>query len=184
MHTLIRAATLALAFQQAASLTAKLAAQVAGGAARPPNPACPLVTEKEVEAATGLDYEPGEDFVELDEGVGGKATCVWGGPGMVKDLPEIGVLFFPASARGSHTEARAKWKLRAECTREPVRGVGDRAFVETCGGSISSASVYARTGSSDVAVQVYLKRGESMASPVKSVAIALAKAAAARAKPK
>jgi hypothetical protein len=186
MHTLIRAATLALAFQQAASLTATLAAQGVGGAARPPNPACALVTEKEVEAATGLDYGPGEDFDELYEGVGGKATCVWGGPGGVKDLdrPEIGVLFFPASARGSNTEARAKVKLRAECTREPVRGVGDRAFVETCGGSISSASVYARTGSSDVAVQVYLKRGESMASPVKSVAIALAKAAAARAKAK
>jgi hypothetical protein len=33
-------------------------------------------------------------------------------------------------------------------------------------------------------VQVYLKRGESMASPVKPVAIALAKAAAARAKGK
>jgi hypothetical protein len=182
MHTLIRAATLALAFQQAASLTAKLAAQAAGGAARPPNPACPLVTEKEVEAATGLDYGPGEDFGELDEGVGGKATCVWGGPGRVKDLPEIGVFFFPTSARGSNTEARAKVKLRAECTRESVRGVGDRAFVESCGGSISSASVYARTGRSDIAVQVYLKRGESMASPVKPVAIALAKAAAARAK--
>jgi hypothetical protein len=184
MHTLIRAATLALVFQQAASLTAKLAAQGAGGAARPPNPACPLVTEKEVEAATGLDYGPGEDFDELYEGVGGKATCVWGGPVKFKDVPEIGVLFFPASAGGSHTEARAKWKLRAECTRESVRGVGDRAFVEICGGSISSASVYARTGRSDIAVQVYLKRGESLGSPVKPVAIALAKAAAARAKGK
>ena len=184
MHTLIRAATLTLALQQAVTVTGELAAQGAAGAARPPNPACSLVTEKEVDAATGLDYEPGEDFAELDEGVGGKATCVWGGPGMVKDVPEIGVLFFPASARGSNTEARAKVKLRADCTRESVRGVGDRAFVEICGGSISSASVYARTGSSDVAVQVYLKRGESMASPVKSVAIALAKAAAARAKAK
>jgi hypothetical protein len=184
VHTLIRAATLALALQQAATVTAELTAQGAGGAARPPNPACPLVTEKEVEAATGLDYEPGLDFEELSEGVNGEATCVWGGPGMVNDLPEIGVLFFPASARGSHTEARAKWKLRAECTRESVRGVGDHAFVEVCGGSISSASVYARTGRSDIAVQVYLKRGESMASPIKPVAIALAKAASARAKGK
>ncbi len=192
MHTLIRAAALALTFQQAASLTATLAAQGAGGAARPPNPACALVAEKEVEAATGLDYGPGEDLVELDEGVGGKATCVWGGPGLVNDLPEIGVFFYPASARGSNTEGRAKVKLRAECTREPVRGVGDGAFVEICGGSMSSASVYAltsasvyaRTGKSDIAVQAYLKRGESMASPIKSVAIALAKAAAARAKGK
>ena len=119
-------------------------------------------------------------YDELHVGVGDKAICVW----TVEDLPEIGVEFFPASARGSNTEARAKGKPRAECTRESVRGVGDRAFVETCGGSISSARVYARTGRSDIAVQVYLKRGESMASPVKPVAIALATAAAARAKGK
>ena len=184
VHTLIRAAALALAFQQAASLTAELAAQGAGGSARSTNLVCPLLTEKEVEAATGLDYGPGKDFDEQDEGID-EPTCMWGGPSMVgRDLPEIVVRFFPASARGSHTEARAKWKLRAGCTREPVRGVGDRAFVEICGGSISSASVYARTGRSDIAVHVYLKRGESMASPVKPVAIALAKAAAARAKAK
>ena len=90
--------------------------------------------------------------------------------------------FFPASARGSRTEARAKGKPLAACTREPVRGVGDRAFVETCEGSIRSAGVYARTGRSDIAVVVYLKPGESMGTPVKSVAIALAKAAAARVK--
>ena len=66
-----------------------------------------------------------------------------------------------------------------------MRGVGDRAFVEICEGvHLVGASVYARTGRSDIAVQVYLKRGESMASPVKPVAIALAKAAAARAKGK
>ena len=188
MHTLIRAAVLALAIQQAASLTAELAAQGAGGAARPSNPACALVTEKDVEAATGLDYGPGEHYDELHVGVGDKAICVW----TVEDLPEIGVEFFPASAGGSNTEARAKGKPRAECTRESVRGVGERAFVETCAGSISgagvnarsSASVYARTGRSDIAVVVYLKRGESMASPIKAVAIALAKAAAARAKGK
>ncbi len=180
MHTLIRAAVLALAIQQAASLTAELAAQGAGGAARPSNPACALVTEKEVEAATGLDYGPGEHYDELHVGVGGKATCVW----TVDDLPEIGVEFFPASTGGSHTDARAKMKPRAQCTRESLRGVGDRAFVETCRGSISRASAYARTGRSDIAVTVYLEPGDSMASPIKPVAIALAKAAAARAKGK
>jgi hypothetical protein len=187
MHTFIRATVLALAIQQAASLTAELAAQGAGGAATPSNPACALITEKDVETATGLDYGPGEHFDELNVGAG-KATCVW----LVEDLPEIGIDFFPASASGSHTEARAKWKLRAQCTRESVRGVGERAFVETCEGSPSSAgiyarssaSVYARTGRSDIAVVVYLKPGESMASPIKPVAIALAKAAAARAKGK
>jgi hypothetical protein len=184
MHTLIRAAALTLAVQQAASLAAELAAQGAGGATS--NPACALVTEKDVEAATGLDYGPGEHFDELNV-TAGKATCVW----VVEDLPEIGIDFFPASA-GSHTEGRAKWKLRPQCTRESVRGVGERAFVETCEASSSgagvasrsSASVYARAGRSDIAVVIYMKRGESMASPIKSVAIALAKAAAARAKGK
>lgn len=188
MHTLIRATVLALAIQQGASLTTKLAAQGAGGAATRSNPACALVTEKDVEAATGLDYGPGEHYDELHVGVGDKAICVW----TDEDLPEIGVEFFPANARGSHTESRAKWKLRAQCTRESVRGVGERAFVETCEASTSgagvnarsSASVYARTGRSDIAVVVYLKQGQTMASPVKAVAIALAKGAAARAKGK
>lgn len=179
MHSVMRATVVALALQQAASLTAELAAQGAGGAAAPSNPACALVTEKEVEEATGLDYGPGEHFDELNVG-GGKATCVW----VVEDLPEIGIDFFSSSAGASHTEARAKLKPQPQCTRESVRGVGDRAFVETCEGSISSAVVYARTGRSDIAVVVYLKRGESMASPIKPVAITLAKAAAARAKSK
>lgn len=180
MHTLIRATFIALAIQQAASLTVELAAQGAGGAATRSNPACALVTEKDVEAATRLDYGPGEHFDELHVGVGDKALCVWA----VEDLPGIGVEFFPASAGGSKTEVRAKTKPLAECTRESVRGVGDRAFVETCRGSISKASVYARTGRNDIAVTVYLKPSESMPSPIKSVAIALAKVAAARAKGK
>ena len=179
MHTLLRATALALAIQQAASLTAELAAQGAGRAATPSNAACALLTEKDVEAATGLDYGPGEHFDELNVGPD-KATCVW----VVEDLPEIGIDFFPAGAGGSRTEARAKVKPRAQCTRASVRGVGDLAFAETCEGRISSASVYARTGRSDIAVVVYLKPGESMASPIKPVAIALAKAAAARAKGK
>ena len=179
MRTLIRATVLALAIQQGASLTAALAAQGGGGAAPPSNPACALVTEKDVEEATGLDYGPGEHFDELNVGRG-KWTCAWA----VENLPGFRVDFFPASAGGSNTDARAKVTVPAQCTRASVRGVGERAFVETCEGSISTASVYARTGRSDIAVVVYLKRGESMASPVKSVAIALAKAAAARAKGK
>ena len=176
MHTLVRTTVLALAIQQAASLAAELGAQ---GAAAPSNVACALVTEQEVEKATGLDYGPGEHFDELNVDAS-KATCVW----VVEDLPEIGIEFFPAGAGGSRTEARARVKPRTQCTRESVRGIGETAFVETCAGSISSASVYARTGRSDIAVVVYLKPGESMPSAIKPVAIALARAAAARAKGK
>ncbi len=176
MHALMRTTILALAVQQAASLAADLGAQ---RAAEPTNVACTLVTEQDVEKATGLDYGPGEHFDELNVDAS-KATCVW----VVEDLPEIGIEFFPASAGGSRTEARARAKPRAKCTRESVRGVGEPAFVESCEGPISSASVYARTGRSDIAVVVYLKPGESMPSPIKSVAIALARAAAPRAKGK
>lgn len=176
MHTLMRTTVLALAIQQAAALAADLGAQRPAEAS---NVACALVTEQDVEKATGLDYGPGEHFDELNVDAS-KATCVW----VVEDLPEIGIDFFPASAGGSRTEARARAKPRAQCTRESVRGVGETAFVETCAGSIASASVYARTGRSDIAVAVYLKPGESMPSPIRSVAIALARAAAARAKSK
>lgn len=180
MYTLIRAAALALALQQAATVTAELAGQGNGTADRPPNPACALVTEKEVEAATGLDYGPGKDFDELYQGPGGKAICLWGGPSMVReDLPEISVVLVPASARGSHTEARRKGALLPGCSREPVRGVGDDAFAEVCQRSIPSVHVYARTGNTDVVVGVDQLRGMSMGS-AKPAAIALAKAAAAR----
>lgn len=181
METLIRAAALALALQQAAALTAVVAAQGKNGSA------CSLVSEKEIEAATGLDYTPGDEIEEEYEMIAGGDTCMWGGPSLVgDDLPEINITFIAAGTGGSHTESRAKRKLRPDCTREPVAGVGDRAFAESCDGSIRSASVYARMGSSDLVVSVYqqeAKQGkQSLNSAPKPVAIAIAKAAAARGK--
>jgi hypothetical protein len=181
MHTLIRAATLALALQQAATLALELAAQGEAGAG-PNDPACPLVTEKEVEAATGLDYGPGEDIEQEYEWIDGGATCMWGGPSMLKeDLPEIHVTFIAASARGSYTGRRHKQRPAQGCTRESVRGVGDGGFAELCDGKLFGVSVYARTGNHDVVVRVYHLTPMSKAS-VKPAAIALAKAAAARAR--
>jgi hypothetical protein len=175
MHTLIRAAALALTLQQAAAVT-ELAAQDA---------ACSLVTEKEVEAATGLDYRPGDEIQQEYEMIAGGDTCLLGGPSLVgDDLPEINITFIAASPGGSHTESRRKRKLRPDCTRDPVSGVGDRAFVESCEGTIRSSSVYAQMGNSDLVVSVYQQEAEegrlSLASAPKPVAIAIAKAAAAR----
>ena len=177
MHTLVRAATLALALQQAATATATLAAQGDDGP-------CALVTEKEVEAATGLDYNPGEYFGQEYETIEGAATCMWGGPGGLasEDRPEIHVVFIAAGARGSHTEQRSKQRLPTGCSRESVTGVGDGAFAEICTERIFSASVYARAGNNDVAVRVYLTYELMPKASVKPAAIALAKAAAARAK--
>ena len=180
MHTLIRVSALALALQQAAAVTAELAAQGKEGLWATA-PACPLVTEKEVEAATGLDYRPGNEIEQEYEWIVGGETCMWGGPSMVhEDLPEITVTFIAASARGSHTERRHNQGPRKECTRESVPGVGDRAFAETCEGRLFGVSVYAKTGNDDVVVRVYHLKPMSKAS-VKPAAIAIAKAAAARA---
>jgi hypothetical protein len=180
-RTLIRAAALALALQQAATATVGLAAQDTEGPG-PADPACSLVTEKEVEAATGLDYRPGEDIEQEYEWIEGGETCMWGGPSMAyEDLPEIDITVIATGAGESHTEQRHKRRLAQGCTREPVSSVGDRAFAEICDGKLFGVSVYARTGSNDVVVRVYHLAPMPKAS-VKPAAIALARAAAARAK--
>jgi hypothetical protein len=191
MHTLIRAAALALTLQQAATVTTELAAQSGGGSAPPANPGCALVTEKEVEAATGLDYDPGYPLEAQYESIPGGATCQWGGPGgglsatgviVRDDKPEIIVTLIADSPRGSHTEWQRKQRPLRGCTREPVRGVGGDAFAEVCEQAPYGVSVYARTGKRDVLVRVYHveRKGWSKAS-VKPTAIALARAAAGRA---
>jgi hypothetical protein len=191
MHTLIRAAALALALQQAATVTGELAAQSSGGSAQPANAACPLVTEKEVEAATGIDYDPGYPIEAQYESIPGAATCHWGGPGgglsatgvvVRDDKPEIGITLISDSPRGSYTELQRKQRPRQGCTREAVRGIGSDAFAEICDQAPYGVSVYARTGTRDVLVRVYHveRKGWSKAS-VKPTAIALARAAAGRA---
>jgi hypothetical protein len=191
MHTLIRAVAVALALQQAAMVTADLAAQGNGSPAGPTNPACALVTEKEVEAATGLDYEPGRAIGAQYESTPGGVTCRWGGPGggltatgglFFDNKPEILVRLIVDSPHGSHTEWQRKQQLWQGCTREPVRGVADDAFAEICNEG-RYVSVYARTGSRDVLVNVrhIETKGWDKAS-VKPAAIALTSAAVARAK--
>jgi len=191
IDTLIRAAALALALP-AAMATGELAAQGSAGRGKATGSACALVTEKEVEAATGMDYPPGDEIEQEYVPIQGGATCMWGGPagllsaaGVVvsKDLPEINVTFIAAGARGSHTEQRRKLRLAPKCTRESVRGVGDDAFAEICDGALYGVSVYARTGRNDVLVSAYAMKGLAKAA-VKPAAVALAKAAAARAKNK
>jgi hypothetical protein len=184
MRIPIPAAALALALQ-AATVTPELAAQGSRGRGSPTGPACALVTEKEVEAATGMDYPPGEEIEQAYEHIEGGATCMWGGPGgfVREDLPEINITLIAANARGSHTEQRRKQRLPPGCSREPVQGVGDAAFAEVCEKGLYGVSVYARTGGHDVLVSAYAMKGLGKAS-VKPVAIALAKAAALRARDK
>lgn len=150
------------------------------------NPACALLTEQEIDGATGLDFGPGEAFDKVGHGVFGGASCLWGGTwndDPAKSLPQIGVSFIPPAPRGSNTEFYRARRPDAGCTREPLRGVGDLAFADSCESpTLPSVRVYAKAGRNDVFVSVDLidkRRPLSWAHPV---AVALAKAAALKAK--
>jgi hypothetical protein len=174
-----------------AALTAVLSASLSMGliaqsntGAPPTNPACPLLTDKEVDAATGLDYGPGEAFDRLGQGIFGGATCLWGGvwnADTTKSLPMIGVVFIPPGSRGSHTDYYRGRKPQVGCTRETLSGIGDFAFADSCQSSQPAMRVYVKAGRNDVFLEVsaLFERPLSWARPV---AVALAKAAAPRAR--
>ena len=122
------------------ALTAVLSAMLSAGLVAqsdkrdaPTSPACPLLTDQELDTATGLDYGPGE-AMDIGQGAFGGSTCLWGGMGAdpAKDLPQIGVVFIPPGSRGSHTDFYRARTPEAGCTREALRGVGDVAFVDSC----------------------------------------------------
>jgi hypothetical protein len=181
MTPLLRSA--ALTAMLSATLSTGLVAQ-SNARATSTNPACPLLTDQELDATTGLNYGPGEAYNGLGAGIFGGATCLWGGvwdADTAKSLPQIGVVFIPPGSHGSHTEFYRGRKPQAGCTREPVRGVGDFAFAESCQSSTPSMRVYVKAGRNEVflVVDMLWQRQLSWARPV---ALALAKAAALKAK--
>jgi hypothetical protein len=181
MSTLLRAA--ALTAMLSAALSADLAAQ-SDARAKPANPACPLITDQELDAATGMNYGPGEGYNGLGAGIFGGATCLWGGvwnEDVAKSLPQVGVVFIPPGSRGRHTDFYRARKPEAGCTRETLRGVGDFAFAESCQSSSPSMRIYVKAGRNDVflVVDMLFQHPLSWARPV---AEALAKAAALKAK--
>jgi hypothetical protein len=164
-----------------ATLSAGLLAQ-RDEPAPPTDPACPLLTDRELDTATGLDYGPGGP-IAVGQGAFGGSTCLWGGMGgdPARDLPQIGVVFIPPGPRGSHTEFYRGRAPEAGCTRETLRGVGDVAFVDSCEKAQRGVRVYVKAGRNDVflVVDQLQQHPLSWAQPV---AVALAKAAAVRAK--
>lgn len=164
----------------AAPFTTDLAAQ--GGPSPAANPACALLTDQEIRTATGRTYDAASPGDDLGQGAGGGASCQWGGPtfGPGEDLPLLGVVFIPESPRGSYTEHSLKRKPMPGCARETLRGVGDRAFIETCERSRGPVA-YVRVGRNDLVVQADPESGKPVAS-AKPVVIALAKVAAAKAR--
>jgi hypothetical protein len=184
MTPLFRSA--ALAATLSAMLTTGLVAQTDAGT-KTANPACPLLTDRELDAVTGLNYGPGEAYNSVGQGVFGGATCLWGGvwnADTLKSLPQISVVFIPPGSHGSHTESYRGRKPDKGCTRETLRGVGDFAFAESCHSSSPSTRsmrIYMKAGRNDVVLEVaaLFERPLSWAQPV---AVALAKAAAPRAR--
>ena len=176
---------------RSAALIAMLSATLSTGLvaqndtrATPTNPACPLLTDQELDAATGLDYGPGEAYDRMGQGIFGGATCLWGGvwnADTTKSLPMIGVVLIPPGSRGSHTDFYRGRKPGAGCTRETLSGIGDFAFADSCQSSQPSMRVYVKAGRNDVFLEVgaLFERPLSWARPV---AVALAKAAAPRAR--
>jgi hypothetical protein len=148
------------------------------------HPACSLLTDQELDAATGLDFGPGDAFDHMGQGSFAGATCLWGGvwnADSAKSLPQVGVVLMPPGSLGSHTEFYRGRKPRAGCTRETLRGIGDFAFAESCQSSSPSMRVYVKAGRNDafIVVDMLDKRPLTWARPV---ALALAKAAAPRAR--
>ena len=164
-----------------AALSSGLVAQSDKGST-PADPACSLLTDQDLDTASGLDYGPGES-IDIGQGAFGGTTCLWGGMGAdpAKDLPQIGVAFMPSGSRGSHTEFYRGGTPEAGCPRETLRGLGDVAFVDSCEKARPGVRVYVKTGRTDVflVVDQLQTRPLSWARPV---AVALAKAAAPRAR--
>jgi len=172
----------------AVALSAMLSAELVGQSDDPnsrTNPACALLTDQEVDQATGLNFDPGEAFDKVGQGVFGGATCLWGGvwnQDSAKSLPQIGVSFIPPKPQGSNTEYYKARKPDAGCTRQALQGVGDLAFADTCQGTLLSVRVYLKAGRNDVFLSVDLIDKRHQLSWAQPVAIALAKAAAQKAK--
>jgi len=166
MHEWMRTMVLALPLIGTVA-GADLQAQGAG------NPACGLLTAADFEQATGQAYDDASPGDEMGEGAGGGASCQWGDPAG-QGLPMISVVFIPSNGRKSYTEVSRGFKAQPGCVREPVSGLGDDAFVETCPRDRGPA-VYFRKGKNDGIVQVDVIKPATPAS-VKPKAIALAKA--------
>jgi hypothetical protein len=180
VRTILHAAAITLALQCGAGLTTHLVAQGAPGAGTPTNPACELLTDQEIDAATGVDYDEA-DPVDDPSFRAGTSSCLWGGasfaPGASR--PQLGVMrtqMLPTAVNAPFPAAPP----RAGCTREDLRGIGDKAYLDTCEKS-RGPMAYVKVGRNRLMLQLDPERGKPLAS-AKPALIALAKAAAARAK--
>jgi len=143
------------------------------------NPACTLLTLEEIRSTSGQNYDDASPGDELGQGIGGGASCQWGGPSFVpgKGTPMLSLVVIP-NKNGSYAEGALKAAPRKGCTREKLSGVGDVAFLETCEKSRGPVA-YANAGKWDLVVQMDVEPPATPAS-VKAPIVTVAKAAAAK----
>jgi hypothetical protein len=178
VRTLIHTTLVILGLQGGPAL-AGLQAQAAPAQDRSANRACALLTDQEIDAATGLDYGAAEPVA--DPGPSGTASCVWGGasfaPGASR--PQLGVMLtqmLPSAVNALFPSAPAP----AGCTRETLGDVGDKAYLERCERS-RGLKANVKVGRNRLMLQLDPERGKPLES-AKPALVALAKAAALRAK--
>jgi hypothetical protein len=140
------------------------------------NPACSLLTLDEIRSASGQDYDDASPGDELGQGIGGGASCQWGGPSFVpgKGTPMLSLVVIP-NKNGSYTANALKRTPQKGCTREKLTDVGEAAFLETCEKSRGPVA-YANAGKWDLVVQIDAEPPATAAS-VKAPITAVAKAA-------
>ena len=125
-----------------------------------PKPVCPLLSVAEVQKVTGDPGYARPWEVGPGEGIGGGSACVYQPPETApygEGPPWIG--FVLISGKG-WTERRQTVKLLPGCKREPVKGVGEEAFFETCPSDKPKKKVdplYVKVGSNDLIVTMDVK---------------------------
>jgi hypothetical protein len=154
-------------------------AATASQAQSAPNPACGLLSGADLKKITGKAYGEGDQGDAMGEGAGGGASCQWDapastGPGM------ISVVYIPAKGGEGYTEINRGRSPRPGCQREPVPGLGDAAYLETCPKDRGPAA-YIKVGANDLIVQMDANPPATAAS-IKPTLIAVSKAAVAKAR--
>jgi hypothetical protein len=159
--------------------SSKPAKQSAAGA---PAPVCPLLSVAEVRKITGQDNYVRPWEVGPGEGIGGGSACVYEGPvnaAYGEGPPPIG---FTLISGQNWTQGRRKVKLLPGCKHEPLKGVGDDAFFESCPSKSAKKRtdpLYVKVGSNDLIIDMHVKPPATEASSRPTV-VAFAKALAAK----
>jgi hypothetical protein len=162
-----------------AELSAQSSKPPSQPAAGTPAPVCPLMSVAEVRKITGQENyaEPWE--VGPGEGIGGGSACVY--EGAASSLDEPPMIGFTLIQGKNWTQGRRKVKLLPGCKHEPVKGVGDDGFFESCPNSSRGRSdpLYVKVGSNDLIVEMGVQEPATKSS-VRPTVIAFAKAVAAK----